>query len=246
MVIQQSRAFNMYAQWPHLLVVDDDDRIRDLLSRYLTGAEYVVATARSAEDASELLQALKFDLLVVDIMLPGLSGVDMTRTLRRAETNSDVPVLLLTAMGDTQDRINGLEAGADDYLAKPFEPRELLLRIQAILRRRPSATTTRPQFSLGPWAIDLDREELRGEDGLSQKLTPVELKLIRALTQKPGTVMSRDELAALCGVDPDERTIDVQITRLRRKLGDDSKDPKYIETVRGQGYRIIIESYEIK
>lgn len=245
MVIEEFGAFNMYAQLPHLLVVDDDDRIRDLLSRYLTQQDYMVATARSAEDAIDLLQTLNFDLLVLDIMLPGLSGIDLTRTLRRGEAGADIPILLLTAMGETDDRINGLEAGADDYLAKPFEPRELLLRIQAILRRRPNATTARAQFSLGPWAVDLDREELRGEDGEVQKLTPVELKLIRALTRKPGTVMTREELAELCGVDPDERTIDVQITRLRRKLGDDSKDPKYIQTVRGQGYRIVIESYEI-
>lgn len=245
MVIDENGTFNMYAQKPHLLVVDDDDRIRDLLSRYLTGAGYVVATSRAAEEALDLLDVLKFDLLVLDIMLPGMSGVDLTRALRARVDGDDVPILLLTAMDETEDRIKGLESGADDYMPKPFEPRELLLRIQAILRRRPSEQTPQSQFRLGDWAIDLMREELCGADGVSQKLTPVELKLIRALTQKPGEIMGREELARLCGVSPDERTIDVQITRLRRKLGDDSRDPKCIETVRGQGYRIVIESYNI-
>lgn len=233
----------MYAQKPHLLIVDDDDRIRELLSRFLTQQDYVVATARSAEDAIGLLDVLKFDLLVLDIMLPGLSGVELTQKLRAQKT--DLPILLLTAMGEIDDRIKGLEAGADDYLAKPFEPRELALRIQAILRRRPDPVTERTQFRLGNWAIDLSREEMTGPDGDTQKLTPVEMKLLRALAKNPGTLMSREELATLCGVDPDERTIDVQITRLRRKLGDDSKDPKHIQTVRGQGYQLVVDGYEI-
>jgi two-component system, OmpR family, phosphate regulon response regulator OmpR len=232
-----------FADKQHVLVIDDDDRIRDLLARYLNQHDFVVATARSAEDARDVLATLKFDLLVLDVMMPGQSGVELTKALRAEGV--DIPILLLTAMGEADDRIKGLESGADDYLTKPFEPRELLLRVQAILRRRPDIATGRAQFRLGSWNIDLAQEQMVGSDNEVLKLTQVELKLLRALSKTPGAVMSREELAIACGVSPDERTIDVQMTRLRRKLGDDSRDPIYIQTVRGQGYRLVMDSYDL-
>jgi len=234
----------MYAEKPHILVLDDDDRIRDLLARYLTGEGAVVVTASRAEEVPDLISRLQFDMLVFDVMLPGQTGVDLTRSLRAA--GCDLPILLLTAMGEADDRINGLEAGADDYLVKPFEPRELQLRINAILRRRPEMSTSPSRFSLGEWLVDLEAGELSANGNQTvQKLTPVELRLMRALSSKPGAIMPRDELATLCGVDPDERTIDVQITRLRRKLGDESKDARYILTVRGQGYQLNLDSFSV-
>jgi two-component system phosphate regulon response regulator OmpR len=232
-----------FAERPHILIVDDDDRIRELLSRFLMNAGYVVVSAPSALDASQVLQALEVDLIVLDIMMPGMTGVEWTKALRAA--GDKTPILLLTAMGDAPDRIKGLEAGADDYLAKPFEPRELQLRIDAILRRVPDRNVTPTRFSLGAWDIDLAREELVGGDGIPQKLTGVEIKLLRVLVEQAGQVVRRDDLAVLCGVNPDERTIDVQITRLRRKLNDDPKQPKYIATVRGQGYQILADSLQI-
>lgn len=231
----------MYAEKPHILIVDDDDRIRDLLARYLTREGMLVVTAESAENAQEMLTALAFDLMVLDVMMTGQSGVELTRQLRAA--NETTPILLLTARGEVEERIEGLSAGADDYLVKPFEPRELLLRIQAILRRAPVPEAEVAQFRLGTWRMDLAQAEMMGEDGVKQKITPVELKLLRTLVREPERILTREELARACGVDPDERTIDVQITRLRRKLGDESKNPRYIETVRGQGYRLVAENF---
>lgn len=232
-----------FAEKPHILIVDDDDRIRDLLARFLTGAGYVVMGAASAAAAADMMKALEVDVIVLDIMMPGMTGVEWTRALRAAGDRT--PILLLTAMGDVEDRIKGLEAGADDYLGKPFEPRELQLRIDAILRRVPDRDGTPTRFSLGPWGIDFTREELVGPDGAPQKLTGVEIKLLRALVDHVGRVIRRDDLARLCGVNPDERTIDVQITRLRRKLDDDPKQPKYIATVRGQGYQMLADAVRI-
>jgi two-component system, OmpR family, phosphate regulon response regulator OmpR len=229
----------MYAEQPHILVIDDDDRIRDLLFRYLVKEKCVVAVAEHAQAARELLAVLSFDLIICDVMMPGQDGMSLTADLRGEGVQT--PILLLTAMGEVDDRIRGLQSGADDYLAKPFDPRELMLRVQAILRRRPEPETLHQHFKLGDTTVDLVREELRRTSGEIEKLTLVELKLLRAFVKKPGEVMSRDELAALCGVSPDERTIDVQITRLRRRLGDLPRDAKYIQTVRGQGYRLMIE-----
>lgn len=229
----------MYAEQPHILVIDDDDRIRELLFRYLVKEQCVVVVADGAAAAHDILAVLSFDLIICDVMMPGQDGMALTADLR--QEGVDTPILLLTAMGEVEDRIKGLESGADDYLVKPFEPRELMLRVQAILRRRPAAEVTHQQFRLGPLTVDLTREELRNADGWAQKLTSVELKLLRALVKKPGAVMSREELSAACGVNPDERTIDVQITRLRRRLDDDPREAKYIQTVRGQGYRLMID-----
>lgn len=223
---------------PHVLVVDDDDRIRQLLSRYLREQGFIVATAKDAADAANVMKVALFDALIVDVMMPGDTGFVFTQRLRRT---SDIPVLLLTALGETSDRITGLEAGADDYLAKPFEPKELLLRLRAILRRRdkiPQAVTT---FRLGKWEYDPDLNELvSGEERL--RLTSVEANLLENLAKHPGKILSREELARLCGLDGNDRTIDVQVTRLRRKIEDDSRIPRYLQTIRGQGYMLRIDT----
>jgi two-component system phosphate regulon response regulator OmpR len=231
-----------YQSLPHILVVDDDDRIRTLVSRYLNEHGFLSFTAANAQEAEEILKIGVFNALIVDVMMPGKSGRDFTRDLRR---RSDVPVLLLTAMGEVEDRIGGLESGADDYLTKPFEPRELLLRLQAILRRRPEDKGVRKTYRIGRWFYDPAVPELvDGEDGGEGervRLTDVETNLLKALTKKPDMIMSREDLAALCGIDAAERTIDVQVTRLRRKLEEDSKTPRYLQTVRGKGYLLRAE-----
>lgn len=225
-----------FAEKTHLLVVDDDNRIRELLLRYLTQGGYVVVAVESAAAASDALAIMNFDLVILDVMMPGMTGTEWARALRAQGV--DTPILLLTAMGEAGDRIKGLESGVDDYLVKPFEPRELQLRIEAILRRRPAPDLARTRFKLGEWQIDLAREEITGDDGQAQKLTAVDIKLLRALLARAGQVVARDDLAAACGVNPDERTIDVQITRLRRKLNDDPRTPRFIATLRGQGYEL--------
>lgn len=219
---------------PHILVVDDDERLRALLSRYLAENGFLVTTAEDAAQARDILDELTYDLIILDVMMPGEDGMALTRSLK--EEGVATPVLLLTALGETESRITGLEAGADDYLAKPFEPRELLLRIHAILRRI-AAQAPKPQndIRLGRWSLDLARGELvDGEERLP--LTQAEHTLIRALASRKGDVISREDLANMCGIDAAERTIDVQVTRLRKKVEEDQKMPKYIQTVRGKGY----------
>ncbi len=224
---------------PHVLVVDDDQRIRELVSRYLDKNGFVTMAAEDAGMARELLKRFEFDALVVDVMMPGESGLDFTTSLRET---GDLPVLLLTALGEADDRIAGLESGADDYLPKPFEPRELILRLQAILRRRP-----KPQKDVGPFRVGALRYDPGAdvladvESGEVQRLTAVEGNLLRALASRRGEVVSRDELAALCNMEAGERTIDVQVTRLRRKLEPDPKSPRYLQTVRGKGYLLRAE-----
>jgi two-component system, OmpR family, phosphate regulon response regulator OmpR len=219
---------------PHVLVVDDDTRIRDLLSRYLHDGGFVVATAKDADHADEILKRAVFDALIVDVMMPGRTGIEWTQALRRT---SDIPVLLLTARGEAQDRISGLESGADDYLAKPFEPKELVLRLRAILRRRPQRRDTQSGFTLGKWFYDSDLKELQS-DGDVVRLTAVEGNLLEILASHAGRILSREELARLCGLDGNDRTIDVQVTRLRRKIEDDSRAPRFLQTIRGQGYML--------
>lgn len=227
------------AHKPHILVVDDDDRIRSLLSRYLRDQGYVVATAASAEDADQILKFCLFDALIVDIMMPGRSGLEFTRGLRE---RSDIPVLLLTALGETADRIMGLEHGADDYLAKPFDPKELLLRLKSILKRHQPIDRQISEISFGDWVYDFDRLTLTKrsdndhEDPQIVYLTSVEGKLLEAMGRQIGKILSREELARLCGLEGNDRTVDVQITRLRKKIEDDRSYPRYIQTVRGQGY----------
>ena len=215
----------------HILVVDDDSRLRDLLRRYLTKCGFRVSTAADAADAWTRMSGLTFDLLVIDVMMPGESGLDLARRLRET---SDVPILLLTAMNETADRIAGLETGADDYLAKPFEPRELVLRIEAILRRGRDRREAPTRVKLGDCEFDIERGELRRKNQMV-RLTSSEAELLRTFARNPGNTISRGELMTQSG-DATSRAVDVQITRLRRKIEPDPKAPRYLQTVWGQGY----------
>lgn len=225
------------AERPHVLVVDDDDRIRQLVSRFLTAEGFVVVTAADAQTARQLLATLSFDVLVVDVMMPGEDGLSLIRNLPEAD---GAPVLMLTALGESGDRIAGLEAGADDYLAKPFEPRELVLRLQAILRRRPPPRS-HDSYIVGRWRYDAADGSLQnGNEYLH--LTGVEANLLRALISRAGEAVSREELVGLCALEAEgERTIDVQVTRLRKKIEDDPKTPRILQTVRGKGYLLRAE-----
>jgi two-component system phosphate regulon response regulator OmpR len=221
---------------PHVLIVDDDTRIRSLLQRYLTSHGYRVTAAANAEDARVKLQGLTFDIIILDIMMPGESGLALTESLRKT---LDVPILLLTARGEPQDRIKGLEVGADDYLAKPFEPKELLLRIQTIVRRtRPEEKSGR-EIKMGSCAYNLHRKELTRE-GRPVHLTTAESTLLDLFAHNPGRVFSRLELCENTGAGL-ERTVDVQMTRLRRKIEEDPRAPLYLQTVRGKGYMLVPE-----
>jgi two-component system phosphate regulon response regulator OmpR len=227
---------------PHILVVDDDRRIRDLTARYLSEQGFNVVTANDAADARDKMKSLAFDLLVLDIMMPGENGLELTSSLR---AESDVPILLLTARTEIEDRIAGLQTGADDYLTKPFEPKELVLRIQSILKRaRPveRAASQRRVIKFGEFLFELDRRRLfRGEEPVY--LTEAETDLLTELATRAGEVVSRDELSSSAG-DTDEaaaessgsRQVDVQVTRLRRKIENDPRFPRYLQTVRGRGY----------
>jgi len=220
----------------HILVVDDDARLRALLQRYLAGEGFRVTTAETATDARDKLRFMHPDMMVLDVMMPGESGLTLTESLR--EQGSDVPVLLLTARGAPEDRIAGFEAGADDYLGKPFEPRELVLRIRALLRRAPApaAETQQGPVPLGVLSFDVERGELTGPDGVV-RLTGGEAALLTALARKPNEVLSREDIAAALSMDDaGERAIDVQVTRLRRKLEVDPREPRFLHTVRGRGY----------
>lgn len=217
----------------HILIVDDDTRLRRLLKRYLADHGYLASAAQDAAEARAIMRGLVFDLLVVDVMMPGESGLGFTRTLRET---SNIPLLLLTARSATEDRIAGLESGADDYLSKPFEPRELLLRIGTILRRARNPAH-KPPLTLGRWDVDLDRGELRM--GAEQvRLTSGELALLRILANHPRKSFSRTALAEATGAGQ-ERSVDVQITRLRRKIEQDPRSPRYLQTVRGVGYALV-------
>ncbi len=219
-----------------ILVVDDDARLRGLLQRYLSEHGFRAVTAENAADARDRLRFLQPDLLVLDVMMPGEDGLAITESLRREQ--NDTPVLLLTARGGPEDRIAGFEAGADDYLPKPFDPRELVLRIRAMLRRAPPPQSGPPAgpVQLGALVFDPDRGELRG-DSQTTRLTGSEAALLALLARKPGEVLSREDIAAALGMDEaGERAIDVQVTRLRRKIETDPKEPRFLHTVRGRGY----------
>ncbi len=224
----------------HLLIVDDDERIRTLLQKFLMRHGFLVTAARDAEHARRILSGLDFDMIVLDVMMPGEDGFQLTASLRET---MQTPILLLTAKGETEDRIGGLEAGADDYLAKPFEPKELLLRINAILRRVPdtSAEDAAPKvLSLGPIRYDMERGELWQGDDLV-RLTATEIQLMKIFSTQPGAPLSRAKLVEELGRDrgqAQERAVDVQITRLRRKIEDNPKQPRYLQTVRGAGYML--------
>ncbi|HDZ81665.1 MAG TPA: response regulator [Roseobacter sp.] len=224
----------------HLLIVDDDERIRSLLQKFLMRHGFLVTAARDAAHARRILAGLDFDMIVLDVMMPGEDGLRLTRSLRET---MQTPILLLTAKGETGNRIEGLEAGADDYLAKPFEPKELLLRINAILRRMPDtrvADSAPKVLSMGPIRYDIERGELWQGDDLV-RLTATEIQLMRIFAAQPGTALSRSTLVEELGRDrgqAQERAVDVQITRLRRKIEDNPKQPRYLQTVRGAGYML--------
>lgn len=228
----------MLKDLPHILVVDDDLRLRSLLSRYLRENGFAVSSACDAENARMFLAMYKFDLLIVDVMMPNESGVEFLQKLRQ---ESDVPAMLLTAMGETQDRISGLEAGADDYLPKPFEPKELVLRINNILRRVPADKSSADILNLGDYSYDLSSKELRHKVSGIIHITPVEQQILSTLGQKAGQIFTREKLAELLGAEQSPRSIDVQITRLRKKIESDSKNPRYLQTVRGKGYMLLTE-----
>ncbi len=222
---------------PHLLLVDDDRRIRSLMSRYLAQQGYRVTTAQDAADARRKLEGLAFDLLVLDVMMPGENGLDFTRWLRSI---SHVPILMLTARADAADRVAGLEIGADDYLTKPFEPKELALRVASILRRAaPAAAPMTPQtVRFGQSVFHIERGELRQGDA-TMRLTERERFMLQLLARTPGEPVTRE---ALAGAMPgNERTVDVQINRLRRKIERDPANPVYLQTARGAGYRLVID-----
>jgi two-component system phosphate regulon response regulator OmpR len=225
------------AEPAHLLVVDDDARLRALLQRYLTEEGFRVTAAADAASARRALAAMTFDLVVLDVMMPGESGLTLTESLR-AEGNA-VPILMLTARGAPEDRIAGFEHGVDDYLAKPFDPRELVLRIRTILRRAaPPAPAPVPALpiQLGQRWFDIERAELRGPEGIV-RLTGGEAALLQVLARRAGEVLSREEIAEALGTpEAGERAIDVQITRLRRKVEADPREPRFIQTVRHRGY----------
>lgn len=227
----------------HLLIVDDDERIRGLLQKFLMRSGFLVSTARDAAHARRVLSGLEFDLIVLDVMMPGEDGMSLCRDLRKTIMT---PIMLLTAKGETDDRITGLEAGADDYLAKPFEPKELLLRINAILRRVPAtepAVVLPKVLNLGPVRYDIERGEMWQGDQLV-RLTATESQLMRIFSGCPGEAVTRARLVeelSRSGGQTQERAVDVQITRLRRKIEVDPKQPRYLQTVRGAGYMLAPE-----
>jgi two-component system phosphate regulon response regulator OmpR len=217
---------------PHLLVVDDDARLRELLRRYLSENGFRVTAAGDAGEARANLASFAFDLVVLDVMMPGEGGIELTRSLRRV---NPVPILLLTAMAQPEDRVNGLEQGADDYMAKPFEPRELVLRIRNILQRRPVAAAAPNAVLFGGFRFDLARGELlRGANPVH--LTSAEAGLLSVLAQRSGQPVSREELSEAAQFSGNVRNVDVQMTRLRRKIERDPRYPRYLQTVRGTGY----------
>lgn len=223
---------------PHLLIVDDDLQIRTLLSRYLAQAGYRVTVAADAADARARMNVLSFDLVVLDVMMPGESGVEFARSLRRdGRPGASAPILMLTARAGADDRIAGLEAGVDDYLAKPFEPRELALRVAAILRRAAAWNGAARIARFGRCEFLVERGELR-RDGASVRITDRERDILRALVAAESAPVSRFELA---GDAAGERTIDVQVNRLRRKIEDDAANPLLLQTVRGAGYRLALD-----
>lgn len=230
----------MNADDAHLLIVDDDERIRALLGKFLMRNGFLVSSARDAAHARRILSGLEFDLIVLDVMMPGEDGLSLCKDLR---SKIETPILLLTAKGETDDRIHGLESGADDYLAKPFEPKELLLRINAILRRVPlaePAVVAPTVLNMGDIRYDIARGEMWQGDALV-RLTATESQLMRIFSSAPGEAMTRTRLVeelSRSGGQTQERAVDVQITRLRRKIEADPKQPRYLQTVRGAGYML--------
>ena len=219
----------------HILIVDDDDRIRILVKQYLQDNNYLVTTAKDAFDAKNKIDLIKFDLIVLDIMMPKKSGLELTGELKK---ENKVPIILLTAKGETDERVKGLERGADDYLGKPFEPKELLLRIKNILAKTIKKKKTE-KLKIGLSILDLNKLIIEKKDK-SYKINNTEKLILEKMINSPGQIFSRDEIGKLINIDK-ERSIDVIITRLRKKIEMDSKNPKYLQTIRGTGYVLWIE-----
>ena len=219
----------------HILVVDDDEGIRNLLKQYLEKNHFLVTTAKDANDAKIKIEIIKFDILVLDIMMPGQSGLSFTQEIKK---NNLTPIILLTAKGETQDRIKGLELGADDYLGKPFEPKELLLRINNILNKTKKSATPK-HIRIGKALINLKKLSIKIGSQV-KKINPKEKKVLEKMLESPGKVFSRDDIGKIINVSK-ERTIDVMITRLRQKIENYPKNPKYLQTIRGAGYVLWIE-----
>ena len=219
----------------HVLVVDDDDRIRELVKQYLEENNFIVTSAKDALDAKKKLKILKFDILILDIMMPGESGLSLTKEIRK---NNSTPIILLTAKGETQDRIKGLELGADDYLGKPFEAKELLLRIKNILYKIQKPILPN-EIYIGNTVINLKKLEIKINSKI-KKINPQEKKVLEKMLESPGKIFSRGEIGKIINILK-ERTIDVMITRLRQKIENNPKNPKYLQTIRGSGYVLWIE-----
>ncbi len=219
----------------HILVVDDDDRIRDLLKDYLSENKYIVSTAENADQAKIKLDQLKFDILILDVMMPGQNGYELTKEIKK---KLKVPIILLTAKGEVENRIKGLELGADDYIGKPFEPKELLLRIKNIIKNNSKINLNSIQI-VGKAKIDLDKMTVYLKEK-SKKINNSEKKVLIEMLSNPGKTFSREEIGKISGIHQ-ERSIDVMITRLRQKLELDPKNPKYLQTIRGLGYVLWIE-----
>ncbi len=230
--------YSLFSWQPHILVIDDDKRLRELLRKYLVDHGYLVTTAHDAADATRKLHTIRVNLIVADVMMPGEDGLRFTRRIRETKGLQNLPILLLTARGEKEDRISGLEAGGDDYLVKPFEPKELVLRVEAILRRIPKEKDGQKEIWIGAWQFDIERGELRG-NGHVQRLTDVEASLLKVLAKTPGETISREDIALRSTLPINDRTIDVQVTRLRRKIEPDPKQPRYLVTVRGTGYMLL-------
>ena len=219
----------------HILVVDDDDRIRSLLKEYLNENNFIVSTAENSEEAKKKLSYLKFDIVILDVMMPGQSGYELTEEVKK---NIKVPIILLTAKGEVENRIKGLELGADDYIGKPFEPKELLLRIKNIIKNTNKLNLDK-NYSVGQAKIDLNKMYINLRNS-SKKINSTEKKVLIEMLSNPGKTYSRDEIGKISGITQ-ERSIDVMITRLRQKLEINPKNPKYLQTIRGSGYVLWIE-----
>jgi len=219
----------------NILIVDDDDKIRNLLKDYLTENHYIVSTAEDAIQAKERLKIIKFDIIILDVMMPGQDGYDLTKEIKK---DSKVPIILLTAKGEVENRIKGLELGADDYLGKPFEPKELLLRIQNILTKK-NKVDLKSQYNIGRAQVDLNKMTITLAEKI-KKINNSEKKVLMEMLANPGTTYSRDEIGKISGISQ-ERSIDVMITRLRQKLEINPKNPKFLQTIRGAGYVLWIE-----
>ena len=219
----------------HILVVDDDDRIRNLLKDFLSNNNYIVSTAENAEGAKEKIDYIKFDIIILDVMMPGQDGYDLTRDIKK---KFKIPIILLTAKGEVENRIKGLEIGADDYIGKPFEPKELLLRIRNIIKNT-NKLNLNSSHTIGKAIVDLSKLKIDLNDK-SKKINNSEKKVLVEMLSNPGKTFSRDEIGKISGIKQ-ERSIDVMITRLRQKIETDPKNPKYLQTIRGLGYVLWIE-----